>query len=132
MEFAALIKAKLEREGNADPDSRLGAYLQCNPSLVCPSSLPAFEPERITVTRYRTGSHQLKIETGRFAAPRIPREERLCLCGTAVQTLSHCFLSCPLLISLRAQHNITALSDINNPSVCNFLNEMEGVFKIHR
>ena len=131
-EFTAETKVKFEREGNTDPESRLGAYLQCNPLLTCPSSLPAFEPERITVTRYRTGSHQLKIETGRFAVPRIPRDDRLCLCYTAVQTLKHCLQNCPLLNSLRTKHNITSLSDINNPSICNFLNEMECVFKIHR
>ena len=131
-DFTAETKVKFEREGNIDPDSRLGAYLQCNPLLTCPTSLPVFEPDRITVTRYRTGSHQLKIETGRFSVPHIPRDERLCPCFTAVQTLKHCLQDCPLLSSLRTKHSVTTLNDINNPSISNFLNEMECVFKIHR
>ena len=131
-EFTTSLKEKFQREGSNDPDSRLGTYHECNPLLEYPSSLPAFEPDRITVTRYRTGSHHLKIETGRFAIPRIPREERLCNCGTGVQTVKHCLLSCPLLNTLRAKYNITSFNDINNPSICNFFNEMEIVLKVQK
>ena len=53
-EFTAAIKEKIQRESSTDPDSRLGAYYECNPVLEQPSSLPIFEPDRITVTRYRT------------------------------------------------------------------------------
>ena len=131
-EFATSVKEKIQREGSTDPDSRLGAYLECNPLLECPSSLPVFERDRITVTRYRTGSHHLKIETGRFATPSIPRDERLCNCGTAVQTVKHCLLSCPLLNTVRTKYNISTFNDINNPSVCNFFNEMEIVLKVRK
>ena len=37
---------------------------------------------RITFTRFRTSSHRLKIETGRWS--RIPRERRMCNCGSGV------------------------------------------------
>ena len=131
-EFTATVKEKIQRESTSDPGSRLGAYHECNPALEYPGSLPVFEPDRITVTRYRTGSHNLKVETGRFAAPRIPREDRLCDCGTGVQTVKHCLLSCPMLNLIRTKYRITALSDINNPSICNFFNEMEIVLKLRK
>ena len=51
------------------------------------------ENERILLTRFRTGSHSLAIETGRFS--NTPRENRLCLCGS-VQTVLHIFTDCPL------------------------------------
>ena len=38
-------------------------------------------------TAFRTSSHRLKIETGRWA--RIPRERRMCQCGEGVQTEEH-------------------------------------------
>ena len=51
----------------------------------------------VYITRFRTGSNNLLIETGRFATPRIPRENRMCLCGTEVQTLRHVLMYCPIV-----------------------------------
>ena len=56
------------------------------------------ETERIMVTRFRTGSHSLSIELGRYS--NIPRLERKCCCGTSVQTLWHVFSECPLTLPL--------------------------------
>ena len=42
------------------------------------------EFERVLITRYRCGSHNLKIEKGRY--DRIERNMRLCICQS-VQTL---------------------------------------------
>ena len=52
------------------------------------------ELERILVTRFRTGSHSLQIEIGRYS--NTLRETRLCLCGEAVQTVWHIFMECDL------------------------------------
>ena len=60
-----------------------------------------FEIERITLTRYRTGSHNLRIEKGRHTYPITPREGRVCKCGDVVQTLRHIILHCPLLQHIR-------------------------------
>ena len=48
---------------------------------------------RITFTRFRTSSHRLRIETGRWC--RTPREKRLCQCGEGVQTEEHIIMHCP-------------------------------------
>ena len=83
---------------NLDIDSKLGTYLQVNPDLKTPLYEPnIFEIERINITRYRTGSNNLLIEIGRFATPRIPREQRICLCGMEIQTLRHVLMFCPMV-----------------------------------
>ena len=48
--------------------------------------------QRVCITRYRTGSHNLKIESGR--TPHIPRDERYCSCNTSLQTIKHVLLEC--------------------------------------
>ena len=60
------------------------------------------EHNRIILTRYRTGSHNLRIERGRWTSPITPREQRLCKCLTDVQNLTHCISDCPILISIRS------------------------------
>ena len=64
------------------------------------------EPYRIAFTRLRTGSHRLRVETGRWC--RMPREARVCRCDDAsVQDERHIIESCSLLGELRlAYENI--------------------------
>ena len=50
------------------------------------------ESERELVTRFRTGSHSLAVETGRYS--NIIRENRLCSCGNSVQTVWHVIAEC--------------------------------------
>ena len=69
-----------------DSDSKLGTYLSINPLMKPFIYVPnATENERILISRYRTGSHSLAIEIGRFS--NIPREQRLRSCGQMVQTI---------------------------------------------
>ena len=79
-----------------DPDSKLGIYCRINPNLdnyvIEPQLI--LESELILLTRFRTGSHSLVIELGRYT--NTPRERRLCLCKLGVQTLWHIFSECPL------------------------------------
>ena len=77
-----------------DTESKLGVYKSINPNLKCyiSNTLPEFE--RVQITRYRTGSHNLLIEKGRYL--RIPRENRVCVCDTGIQSLNHVIFSCPL------------------------------------
>jgi hypothetical protein len=78
------------------------------------------------LVRYRTGSHNLRIESGR--TPYIPREERLCSCNEGVQTVKHVLLNCKLVDELRERYEVTGIEDgLNN--VC-FLIEMEKVLGI--
>ena len=64
-DFRTKFEEKIREKSNSDIDSRLGSYLQMNPSLQKPIYENMIEFERVVTTRYRTGSHNLKIETGR-------------------------------------------------------------------
>ena len=87
---------KVRTKHRNDIDSKLGTYLRINPNLQChvPKPQTTMEFERELVTRFRTGSHSLAIETGRYSS--IPRENRLCSCGGNVQTVWHVFSECPI------------------------------------
>ena len=88
-------KQKIKIAYGNDIDSKLGTYLQANPDLETPSyDDNTFEIERVRITWFRTGSNNLRIESGRFAIPKIPRESRLCVCGNGVQMLRHVLMEC--------------------------------------
>ena len=94
---------KIRTKGINDPDSILGTYFRINPLLESPSmykSIECIESDRKTLTKYRTGSHSLKIQTGR--KERIPRNQRLCKCGLCVQTIDHVLLHCELTKNILA------------------------------
>ena len=116
LKWRDLFNEKVE----ADMDSRLGTYFRLNPDLKPYVPQPQFmlESERKLVTRFRTGSHSLNIETGRYS--NIPRENRLCSCGEDVQTIWHIFNGCPLT------------ADISNPNFENLqhLFEEENIHKL--
>ena len=78
-------------------------YRQINPELqkhVMYERNSISEFKRLAVTRFRTSSLRLKIETGRWS--RIPRERRLCNCGLAeVQDEKHVIETCHHLSELK-------------------------------
>ena len=97
-------KQKIKIAYDNDIDSKLGTYLQVNPDIETPSyDDNMFEIERVHIIRFRTGSNNLRIESGRFAIPKIPRESRLCVCGNGVQTLRHVLMGCTTVA--RMGHN---------------------------
>ena len=124
--FKTSSERKLRAAAEADADSRLGTYILVNPTLVKPSYTDKMEFQRVCVTRYRTGSHNLKIEAGRN--PHVPRDERYCCCNTGIQTVRHVLLDCPLLIELRERYNVV---DVEN-GVMNecFWVEMERILGV--
>ena len=91
-----------------DPKCDNSDYTMMNPELntvldpKCDNFIP--EMNRISVNRLRLGSHHLRIETGRWA--RIPRDERLCVCGGDIQSESHVLIDCPRSGHLRHNMNI--------------------------
>ena len=90
-----------------DPDSKLGTYLEINPKLESPLYADnLFEIERIHISRFRTGSHNLLIETGRFTNPRMPRESRLCSCGDRIQTIHHVLMECSIVLNSINNNNL--------------------------
>ena len=84
------------------------------------------EWERILTSRYRCGSHDLRIETGRMANPTIPRDERLCSCNTGVQSLHHVLFDCPLIEDLHEEYQFTSIEEaMNRGDLTQFLLKME-------
>ena len=110
------LKQKLEHQHNLDCDSKLGTYYQINPSLLScvPDPQIILEAEREIVTRFRTGSHSLAIETGRYA--NVSRENRLCTCGEGIQTVWHVFAECSLTRTIVAKNyrNMKEIFDDDN------------------
>ena len=97
--------SRVEHCSSDDSESKLGVYKQINPNLQCyTTNQPLPEFERIHITRFRTGSHNLKIEKGRHS--RIAREDRLCECNTGIQTLNHVIFTCPLTTRLPNTTNL--------------------------
>ena len=92
--FLELYEAKMIAKHNQDPDSKLGTYYRVNPTLTSNVQNPqkCMELERELITRFRTGSHSLAVETGRYS--NIIRENRLCSCGNGVQTVWHVVSEC--------------------------------------
>ena len=74
-----------------DIDSKFGVYYEVNPQISQPNyaNMNFHEIERILLTCDRTGSHNLRIETGGHTNPTTPCEDRICKCGCDVQTLKH-------------------------------------------
>ena len=99
-----------------DGDSKLGTYYCVNPTLekfVTPPHL--MEHERIVVTRFRTGSHSLAIEIGRYS--NTPRMNRICSCHRSVQSVWHVLTECPLTISC-GRRNYNDLRDaFSDPTI---------------
>ena len=94
-EYMTTWKNKFEASLD-DVDSKLETYYRINPTLQSDTTNIMLETDRILLTRFRCGSHSLKLELGRFSKPRIPREQRLCKCKQGVQTIWHCFMECTL------------------------------------
>ena len=85
------------------------------------------EFQRVCVSRYRTGSHNLRIERDRWL-PYSNREDRVCICNTGVQSVQHVLLHCLLLVSIREKYGIV---DAENGINCDgFLTKMEIVLGI--
>ena len=71
---------------------------------------------RRALSQFRTGSHWLEIQRGRFARPTVPREQRLCrLCDMhAVENENHALFDCPAIARLRQKHGIHIFMSIES------------------
>ena len=107
------FESKMRSKHNDDADSKLGTYYRVNPDLksYVLNPQPTMEFERELVTRFRTGSHSLAVELGRYS--NIPRENRLCACGNGIQTVWHVFVDCPETRDI-VQKNYNNLKEVFN------------------
>ena len=69
--------------------------------------------KRISFTRLRLMSHNLKVETGRWS--RIARERRVCSCDhSSIQDEKHVLLVCSLSAHLRQRYTMLSFDCLNN------------------
>ena len=80
---------------------RLGNYYRVNP--IVQKYVPNPQVTMDLITPYRTGSHSLPIELGRYS--NVTRENRYCICGNNVQTVWHIFMQCPFTNSLNNKND---------------------------
>ncbi len=131
-EFSELNKARVQDAAT----SRTEIYCHINPDLSVHNMYHdpnVNERHRITTTRLRLGSHRLKIETGRWS--RIPREERLCICGQDIQSEEHVLTQCHLTENIRNSFpnlsftNVASLmASKNAPDLCKYCHQVNEFF----
>ena len=88
-----LVHTKI-RNLAADKDKhyKYWVYLQLNPELKPSPFLGRIDKVGKAMTKFRLGSHKLKIETGRWS--RVPRDERLCGTCNVLGDERHCIYDC--------------------------------------
>ena len=87
--------------------SSLQVYKYLKDTLQYEIYLDILPPDlRFFITRLRTSSHSLRIQTCRFSEKRIPRNERVCLLCTSGETEDefHFVLKCPFFDQLRKKY----------------------------
>ena len=76
----------------------------CNFGFQSYLSMVNIEKFRKSLSRFRTSSHRLKIETGRWHKPEaIPFNERKCITCNKLEDEFHALLECPLYNNMRKQ-----------------------------
>ena len=100
IDLASRKRSILEKDG-----SKFVTYARLNPTLAThrlytdQHAIP--DNLRITFTRFRTSSHRLRVELGRWTRPLTPREQRECPCDCGdVQDEKHVF-SCQRTAEIR-------------------------------
>ena len=98
-------------------------FIYCVP---IPQSI--LEGERIVITRFRTGSHSLAIELGRYS--NVKRPYRLCQCKLGVQSVLHVFKECPLTYDIHEGQYDCLAEVFSAPDVGKLLLKITSVLKI--
>ena len=91
--------------------------MKINPTLSIPNVYSNMGFVNI-ISKLRTSSHDLKIETGRHR--KIPTTERKCICGE-IEDEEHFILKCRLYDDIRMEENI------ENKSLCDILENRQYV-----
>lgn len=116
--------------------SKYMTYIKINPNLekACIYEKNISMCALQKVTRLRTVSHSLAIETGRHGRNRKPIEERLCHCGK-IESEEHFLLKCTSYEHIRTKHNISpdlsissVLEHNNIDKYVNDLNEIRSIY----
>ena len=109
MFYERKLKAESEQrlydEAIRDSDSIRGTYVGINPTLVCPTMYQIYtlnESHRMIMTKYRTGSHYLNVQKGRYTSTE--RGKRTCECNNGIQDIKHVIFQCTLTEKLRDEN----------------------------
>ena len=109
MFYERKLKAESEQrlydEAIRDSDSIRGTYVGINPTLVCPTMYQIYtlnESHRMTMTKYRTGSHYLNVQKGRYTSTE--RGKRTCECNNGIQDIKHVIFQCTLTERIRDEN----------------------------
>ena len=99
-DFVKADKSARAERARSSTRTKTVTYCSINPTfelhpIYQNSKDPLDDYLRIAFTRFRTSSHRLKVETGRWS--RLPRERRLCKCEMGVQTEEHALVECELV-----------------------------------
>lgn len=95
--FAVPLDAEIEEDSD---------YPQGMPQYIRRTGGIPFEQVK-QLMRLRTGAHYLRVETGRWQQPRLPRGERVCqkcTWGTMVEDEFHMLFECPRYHRIRAKY----------------------------
>ena len=95
-------KRRLLAAHEVDPNGVKGTYVSVNPPLESPQYYSKYylnETDRLLLTKYRTGSHDLNIQKGRYS--NVDRDQRLCVCKDDVQNIHHVIFYCKLTEATR-------------------------------
>ena len=133
-EFTDKMKRDIKQKAAAQEYGIVNDYVQLNSDLSSPSYYHKYilpEVLRQILTKYRSGSHYLKIVTGSFL--RIPMEERLCKCKE-IQTLQHVIFDCTLTQLIREDSFCSSMKDFfkNDIFAAEKLQQIEDILKLRK
>ena len=89
------------------------------------------EKYRTVITRWRLSCHSLRIETGRYQRPRLPRNERTCIICNTLEDEHHALFQCSAHIYIRLRY-VTILSAYNSVQTILCPNSIEDASTIGR
>ena len=135
-EFIDTTMSSLRKKADKEDNIVHRDYVSLSSDLTPPafySTYSLLESDRVLVTKYRSGSHHLKLLAG--SRYNTPRDRRLCKCKD-VQTLHHVIFECIHTNNIRTyefRENVKSLNDFfaqDAKVVANYLMSIETKLKL--
>ena len=113
----SIFLTALEHKIQLDNSSMISYYRNLiKPEKSCIYQAFVNDYYRRIITRWRLSNHQLKIETGRYARPYVPREARRCVFCNLLEDEDHVIFVCPIYQPIRVKYT-RLLTDNNSISM---------------
>ena len=125
--FTNQTKDKLD-SNKINDDTKLKVFSNVLQFGNIPQYLKLNVPKEVksNITKLRTSTHKLHIETGRYTRPKTPRNERTCNFCSQIETESHFLLFCVKYKSQRLK--LAKAFNINDEEIC--LEDHENLLRI--